>query len=283
VCVGAPGVVVVEFVWRDETASSESFRAGSVVISAFPSAGLATIVAAHYIIRALKLPRIGRLESPDLAPIAVVQGGEVNPMVRVYGRPDLALVVSEFPPTPPQANALARTVLESAELHRARMIVCLEGVVPHPLIDEEAEEESAESLAAVEDQAPEQVWVAYSRKDPAVLKAFEPTRAKVLEDGVIGGVSGGLLVQGLGRSVPVAVLLVSARIAEGLPDHRAGAALIETLDRLLPEIRIDTGPLRAQAEQIEKALRAALKARPTPSMGPGAETPLEKPSPSMYG
>jgi predicted ATP-grasp superfamily ATP-dependent carboligase len=279
--VGALEVIVVEFVWRDETTPSEGLGAGSVVISAFPSAGLATIVAAHYMIRALKLPRVGRFESPDLAPIAVVQGGEVNPMVRVYGRPNLALVVSEFPPTPSQANAIAHTILESAEVRRARMIVCLEGVVPHPVGDEEDEEEASGALTSDEEKTPEQVWVAYSRKDPAVLKAFEPTRAKVLEDGVIGGVSGGLLVQGLGRTVPVAVLLVSARVAEGLPDHRAGAALIETLDQLLPEIRIDTGPLRAQAEQIEKALRQALKARPT-SIGP-PETPLEKPAPSMYG
>jgi len=282
VSVGAPVVVVVEFVWRDEAPPSENFGMGSVVISAFPSAGLATIVAAHYIIRALKLPRVGRFESPDLSPIAIVQGGEVSPMVRAYGRPDLALVLSEFPPTTQQANALARTVLDNAERHRARMIVCLEGVVPHPAGEEEEEEGEEEgSVAPVGDQSPEQVWVAYSRKDPAVLKAFEPTRARVLEDGVIGGVSGGLLVQGLGRSVPVAVLLVSARVAGGLPDHRAGAALIETLDRLLPEIRIDTGPLRAQAEQIEKALRAALKARPAQSMGP-AEGPPSR-SPEMYG
>jgi predicted ATP-grasp superfamily ATP-dependent carboligase len=280
---GGPVAVVVEFVWHEEVSPSESFGAGSVVVSAFPSAGLATIVAAHYIIRALKLPRIGRFESPDLAPIAVVQGGEVNPMVRVYGGPNLALVVSEFPPTPSQANALARTILDRAEQHKSRMIVCLEGVVPHPVGgDEESEAEPDQSVAPIDDEAAEQVWVAYSRKDPAVLKAFQPTRAKVLEDGVIGGVSGGLLVQGLGHQVPVAVLLVSARVAEGLPDHRAGAALIETLDRLLPEIRIDTGPLRAQAEQIEKALRAALKSRPAPSME-AAEPAPTKPEPSMYG
>jgi predicted ATP-grasp superfamily ATP-dependent carboligase len=282
--VGGPVVVVVEFVWRDEAPPSENFGNASVVISAFPSAGLATIVAAHYMIRALKLPRVGRFDSPDLSPIAVVQGGQVNPMVRAYGRPDLALVVSEFPPTPQQANALARTILDNAERHRARMIVCLEGVVPHPggEEEEEEEEEPGAAVAPVADESPEQVWVAYSRKDPALLKAFEPSRARVLEDGVIGGVSGGLLVQGIGRSVPVAVLLVSARVAGGLPDHRAGAALIETLDRLLPEIRIDTGPLRAQAEQIEKALRAALKARPSQPMGPAAETGPSRP-PEMYG
>ena len=261
---------MVEFVWRDEVPAASGLGAGSVVISAFPSAGLATIVAGHYVVRALKLPRIGRFDSPDSSPIAIVQGGEVSPMVRAYGRPDLALVLSEFPPTPAQANALARTILDTAERHQARMILCLEGVVPNPTGDEETEEDGA--VASLEDQPPEQVWVAFSRKDPALLRAFEPAKARLLEDGVIGGVSGALLIQGIGRTVPVAVLLVSARVAEGLPDHRVGAALIETLDRLLPEIRIDTGPLRAQAEQIEKALRQAIKTRSAAQPAPSPET-----------
>ncbi len=156
------------------------------------------------------------------------------------------------------------------------MIIGFEGVVPHPAGDGESEDQES---AIAEEQSPEAVWVAYSRKDPPILKAFEPSKARLLEDGVIGGVSGALLVQGIGRSIPVAVLLVSARVAEGLPDHRAGAALIETLDRVLPELEIDTGPLRAQAEQIEKALRAVMKSHP--ASAPPTETPA--PTPGMYG
>jgi predicted ATP-grasp superfamily ATP-dependent carboligase len=266
----------MEFTWREEAPAAKTFGEGSVLVSAFPSAGLATTVAGHYMIRALSLPRIGRFESPDIAPIAVVQGGEVHPTIRVYGRSDLGLVLSEFPPSPSQANSIARTILDAAERHKARMIVGFEGVVPHPPGDEPAEEEES---AIAEEQSPEQVWVAYSRKDSNILKALEPAKVRPLEDGVIGGVSGALLVQGMGRSVPVAVLLVSARVAEGLPDHRAGAALIETLDRLLPEIEIDTGPLRAQAEQIEKALRAVMKSHPASVTPP--ETP--PPTPGMYG
>ncbi|MGP8076802.1 MAG: proteasome assembly chaperone family protein [Thermoplasmata archaeon] len=268
----------MEFTWREEAPASKDFGEGSVVVSAFPSAGLATTVAGHYMIRALSVPRIGRFESPDLSPIAVVQGGEVNPIIRVYGRSDLGLVLSEFPPSPSQANAIARTILEAAERHKARMIIGLEGVVPHPPGDDAPE---GEESAVAEEQSPEQVWVAFSRKEPAIVKAFEPAKARLLEDGVIGGVSGALLVQGIGRSIPVAVLLVSARVAEGLPDHRAGAALIESLDRVLPELRIDTGPLRAQAEQIEKALRAVMKSHPgnQPSTPPEAVTP----TPGMYG
>ncbi len=248
---------------------------GGVVVSSFPSAGLATTVAGHYIIRALKLPRVGRFDSPDLSPIAVVQGGEVHPTIRVYGRRELSLVLSEFPPTPSQANAIARTVLDAAEKRKARLIVCLEGVVPHPALEEE---EGAPPVPP-EAGAGEQVWVAFSRRDPSVVHAFEPTGARPLEEGVIGGVSGALLVQGIGRTIPVAVLLVSARAAEGLPDHRAGALLIEALDRLLPEIQIDTGPLRKQAEQIERMLRAAMRSRPST---PPPET--EEPGATgMYG
>lgn len=279
---------MVDFTWRDEAPAERNFGPNSVVLSAFPSAGLATIVAAHYVIRALKLPRIGRFDSPDIAPIAIVQGGEVSPMVRAYGRPDLALVVSEFPPTPSQANALAKTILDSAEHHRARLIIGLEGVVPNPEGDEEGAEADETSNAAVApgerdsppDASDEQVWVAYSRHDPAVLKAFGPTKVRPLEDGVIGGVSGALLAQGIGRNVPVAVLLVSARAAGGLPDHRAGAALIETLDRLLPEVQIDTRPLRAQAQQIEKALRAAMRNRAQATAAPPEDAAK---GPGMYG
>lgn len=267
----------MEFSWRDEVPPEANYGSGSVVLTAFPSAGLATIIAGHYMVRALKLPRIGRFDSPDLAPVAVVQAGEVNPTIRVYGHKGLALVLSEFPPSPSQANAVARTVLDNAERHQARAIICLEGVVPHPEDDEE------ESGGAEPESPVEQVWVTYARANTEFAKGFQAAGARQLEEGVIGGVSGALLVQGIGRSVPVAALLVSARIAEGLPDHRAGAALIETLDRLLPELKIDTGPLRAQAEQIEKALRAVMQRRPG-AAGPGEAPSEPEPTavPEMY-
>jgi uncharacterized protein len=264
----------MEFNWHDEVPPETAFGRGSVVLSAFPSAGLATTVAAHYILKVLDLPRIARFESPELPPIAVVSGGVVNPTIRAYGRPGLAVVLSEFPPTPSQANAIASTILDAAERHQARMVICLEGVVPHP-------EDGDTDPPGAEAPPDEQVWVAFAKQDPELAKTFAAARTRALEEGVIGGVSGAMLIRGMGRPVPIAVLLVSARVAEGLPDHRAGAALIEALDRLLPELKIDTRPLRAQAEQIEKALRAVMKSHSTASAAPAP--PSEAPaSPEMY-
>ena len=252
--------------WVEEAAGS-TLRPGSVLVTSFTSAGLDATVAAHYIVRSLNLPRVGQLESSDSAPIAVIQGGHVNPAVRVYAQTNFGVVVSEFPPLLASAAPLAEAILAAAESHRARMIVCLEGVVPHP-VDEEGETDGTES-----------VWFAASKEDPSTLTGFTAAGARRLEDGVIGGVSGALLVAGLRRTVPVVTLLVSSTVPEGFPDHRAGAALIEMLDRMLPEIRIDTKPLRTQAETIEKALRAAMRNRPKTAPDttePGA------PAPGMY-
>ncbi len=253
------------FVWRDEGAAV--LQPNAVILSCFPSAGLATTVAALYMVRALKLPRIGRFESPEMIPIAVIQGGEVNPPIRVYGRKDLAVILSEFPPTPSQASALATTISEGAAARKARWILGLEGVIPHPAGDDSGAE-----------PPDEKVWAAFSHRSPSLEKTFAPSGAVALEDGIIGGVSGALLVQGIGAPVPVAVLLVSARTGEGYPDHRAGATLIEAVDRILPEVRIDTGPLRAQAEEIEKALRSTMKAHASQ----GQRTPTADSPDEMY-
>lgn len=236
------------FLWRDEVPNPLSPDA--VVVCSFPSAGLATTVAAHYVVRALNLPRIGLFESAESTPVAVIQGGTVHPPVRVHGRPNLAVVLSEFPPSPAAADALARAILDGAEARKVRLVVAMEGVIPHP-VGEESEESS-------ESPPDEQRWSITSRADRELRELFLKAGARPLEDGVFGGVSGALLVRGISRRVPVAALVASARNLEVYPDHRAGAALIETLDRLLPELAIDTGPLREQAESIERMLRAAM-------------------------
>jgi predicted ATP-grasp superfamily ATP-dependent carboligase len=256
----------IEYHWVDED-GSDALHPGAILFTSFPSAGLAATVAAHYMIRTLNLPRVGLLDSRDSAPIAVIQAGRVNPPVRVYGRPKFGIVVSEFPPTPAAAGPIAEAILATARARQCRMVVCLEGVVPHP-VDAEPTEGAAQS-----------VWVVTSRPDAAFLKSFEAAGAKSLDDGIIGGVTGALLIAGLRSTIPVAALLVSAQGPEGFPDNRAGAALIEMLDRYLPELGIDTKPLVTQAEVIERALRAAMRNRPKSD---GEEPGATPPAPPIY-
>lgn len=253
--------------WLDEP-GSVPLGEGAVLLSSFPSAGLAPTVAAHFMVRSLNLPRIGLFDSPDSAPVAVVQSGRVHPPIRAYGRPGFGLVVSEFPPAIPSATSIAEAIVAGAEARHCRLLVCLEGAMPHP-------------TDATGPQSPdESLWYVLSRPDPSVSSRFEGAGARLLEDGVLGGVTGAMLVAGIRHQIPVAAALVSARTAEGFPDHRAGAALIEMLDKLLPELKIDTGPLRTQAEAIERALRAAMRGSARPEIG--APTSPEAADGSMY-
>ncbi|HEV2167115.1 MAG TPA: PAC2 family protein [Thermoplasmata archaeon] len=253
--------------WIDEGAPV--LEPGGIVISSFPSAGLAATVAAHYMVQSLALPRIGLVDSPDGSSIAIVQSGKVQPAVRIHGRKDLAVVLSELPVALSSGPEIARMILAGAQHRQARLVVGLEGVFPHPTSEPNPEPEE------------EHVWAALSRPDEALAASLRSARARLLEDGVIGGVSGALLVEGIRSAIPVSVLLVSARQSEeGFPDNRAGAALIETLDRLFPALRIDTGPLRTQAEMIERALRAALKSRAHRAPESEAPPPTE---PTIYG
>jgi predicted ATP-grasp superfamily ATP-dependent carboligase len=251
--------------WRDDTHVPNPIKPGAVVVSAFPSAGLATTVAAHYMIRALALPRIGILDSDDAPPLAIVQQGQVQPSIRVYGRSDLAIVMSEFPPQPNQIRPIADAILDSAERLQARFVLAIEGVVPHPM-GEEAEGPTTE--------VPEQqVWSVVADGQGSLAETLKQAEARPLTEGVIGGISGALLVLAQFRKMPVGGLLVSARDTDVFPDHRAGAALIEVIDRVLPDVQIDTKPLRTQAEVIERSLRAAMKNQKSP------ETPAVAPPP----
>ncbi|HZY70600.1 MAG TPA: PAC2 family protein [Thermoplasmata archaeon] len=245
------------FTWQDDGGAGPLPPHATVLVS-FPSVGFAATVAAHFMIRALDLPQVGTVDSDAFPPLAVVQAGRVQPPIRVHAKDDFAVVVSEFPVPLEQARALAGAILAGAEARKASLVLSVEGVVPHPVGPEE-------------NVADESVWAVTAKPDAALQDRFAKAGARKLEDGVLGGVSGALLVEGLRRAIPTSTLLVSARTVEGYPDHRAGAVLIETLDRLLPHLKIDTKPLRSQAEMIEKALRAALKARSAsdaPSEGP---------------
>jgi len=248
-------------VWRPEIGAVMP-DPGAVLLSCFPSAGLAPTVAGHYILQVLKLPRIGTFASEDLPPLAVIMGGRVNPPVRAYGTKDLVLVLSEFPLLPGLITPLATAIIGAATQLKVGRILGLEGVVPHP----------ADAADDTENVPPEEmVWYAGSGTPSQLPAEYKAAGVRTMSDGVIGGVSGALLVEGLTATIPVGALLVSATDA-GYPDHRAAAKLIEVIDQALPHVRIDTGPLRTQAEMIERALRAAAKSRePAPLAGPSPD------------
>ena len=80
----------------------------SVLIEAFPTVGLVSSIAGHFIIGQLKLEEIGTVSSRYFMPAAVIHNGVPSPPVRIYAGKkicgptescdQIAVIISEFMP-----------------------------------------------------------------------------------------------------------------------------------------------------------------------------------------
>jgi uncharacterized protein len=236
----------------------------SVLIEAFPTVGLVSSIAGHFIIEQLKLEEIGTISSRYFMPAAVIHNGMPSPPVRIYagkkicgpnGSCDqIVVIISEFMPAVNIIKPVADKILAWAQKKKCSYIVNLEGT--HGL----------------NPKKPKTYGVATTQKMKDILKKYNIEETK---EGMITGITGVLLFEGARLKRDVVCLLAEAH--SSFPDSRAAALLVEALDKMLPEIEMDTQPLYKEAEEIEQKIRAFIKqAQPTaPSTG---QLP-----PQMYG
>jgi uncharacterized protein len=236
----------------------------SVLIEAFPTVGLVSSIAGHFLVEQLKLEEIGTISSRYFMPAAVIHNGVPSPPVRIYAGKkicgstgecnQIVVIISEFMPSVDIIKPVANMILSWAQKKKCSHIVTLEGT--HSL----------------NPKKPKTYGVATTQKMNDILKKYAIEETK---EGMITGITGVLLFEGARLKQDVLCLLAEAH--SSYPDSRAAALLVETLDKMLPEIKIDTQPLYKEAEDIEQKIRSFIKqAQPT--------APSSVPLPSqMYG
>ncbi len=223
----------------------------SMLIEAFPTVGLVSSIAGHFIIDQLKLEEIGTISSRYFMPAAVIHNSSPSPPVRIYAGkkicgPDgscdqIVVIISEFMPPVEIVKQLGDAILAWAKKKKCSFIVSLEGT------------------HVIDPQLLKTHGVASTQKMKNALKTYGIEDTK---EGMITGVTGVLLYEGARLKRDVLCLLAEAHTS--YPDSRAAALLVETLDKMLPGIKIDTEPLYKEAEQIEQKIRAFMKqAQPT--------------------
>ena len=84
--------------------------------------------------------------------------------------------------------------------------------------------------------------------------AIESAGISFLETGIVSGVAGVLLNEGRWAKFQVIALLAEARAY--MPDAHAAAKLVQTADKLLPEVEIELAPLLEEAKELEAHLQA---------------------------
>jgi len=226
----------------------------ALLVMGFPSIGLVGSIATSHLIKSLQLREVGSILSPVFPPTAVVRDGVCASPVRIYlgdlvCGPDgscaqLSVVHSDIAPKPGSIAGLVQTLVSWANEHRARQIVCLEGLESDDLHSEE-------------------VRVFGAASDPSGLRLFERLGVTPLDNGLLTGIGGVALYVARATELPALCLLAATR--KDFPDARGAARLLEVLQPLVPLVSIDERPLYVQAqileatfrEQIERSSRAA--------------------------
>jgi len=225
----------------------------SMLVVAFPTVGLISSIAGHFIIDSLKLEEIGAIISKEFMPATVIHKSKASPPVRIYAGKkkcgpegsceQLVVIISEFMPPYNIIKPLADIILNWAENKGVKSIVALEGT---HAVGENKKELDVYGIASNESIKHE-------------LKKF---KIKDITEGMITGVNGVLLYQGVLSNKDVICLLSEAN--SKFPDSRAAGKLLGKLDVMLPQIKIDPKPLFKEAEEIEKRIKKYLKqSKPT--------------------
>ena len=200
-------------------------------------------------------------------PAAVIHKTKPSPPVRIYAGkkkcgPDgtckqIAVIISEFMPPMDIIKPLVDKIIDWADEKGCNTIVALEG------------------SHAAEGVTNKNLKVYGIGSNSEMKKLIKKYKIGETQEGMITGVTGVLLYEGVLRQRNVMCLLSEVHAA--FPDSRAAGKLIEKLDIMIPEIKIDPKPLYEEAEQIEQNLRKFMEqSKPT--------APTAQPIPShMYG
>ena len=197
----------------------------------FVGAGLAGTIAIDHMINELGMKEVGFLRSKHLPPSAVFMQGRLRHPFRIYSNDDgsICAIICEIIISKDGIYNIAMAILEWAEKKGSTEIIVLDGVA--------ASKHDGEAFFAAEVD---------------LCRIMEENDIKMIPQGFITGISGGILNECLIRKIRGVTLLVKAD--EMTPDPVAAATIIEAVNRLY-ETEIDTSNLKKQKKQLGVELR----------------------------
>jgi len=197
-----------------------------IVFAGFVGAGLVGPLAVGCMIDKLKMKEIAYLRSRHLPPSTVFMQGRLRHPFRLYSNDDgtVCAVICEIT-LPIGLHDIVKTILDWAEKNGSHEIVILDGVAS-------ATHDDKAFCAAEED----------------LCRVMENNDIKMIPQGFITGVAGGLLNECLVRKIQGVTLLVKAN--DKGPDPLAAATLVEAANRAYG-MSIDTSSLRKEKKRID--------------------------------
>jgi len=197
-----------------------------IVFAGFVGAGLVGTLAVGCMIDKLKMKEIAYLRSRHLPPSSVFMQGRLRHPFRLYSTDDgtICAVICEIT-LPSGLHDIVNTILDWAEKKGSHEIVILDGVASTSHDDK-----------------------AFCAAEEDLCRVMEDSDIKMIPQGFITGVAGGLLNECLVRKIQGVTLLVKAN--DSGPDPLAAATLVEAVNRAY-SMSVDTSSLRKEKKRID--------------------------------
>jgi uncharacterized protein len=157
----------------------------------------------------------------------------------------IGVFLTEFTPLPTMARSIAIKLIDWCKEQKIRRIISMEGL---PM---DVECKSGESIEQIKTKV-----FGVGSTDTA-RKELKDAKIELIETGIIHGVSAVLLNEGRWKNYNVITVLAEACI--NLPDSIAAAKILEAVDKLIPEIKIETKPLYEESKKLENYLKTLRK------------------------
>ena len=202
-----------------------------VIFAGFVGAGLVGTISVDYIINKLNMNEIGFLRSKYLPPSTVFMQGRLRHPFRLYANNDgtICAIICEIIISREGLYTIASSILDWAEKNGSNEIVILDGVA--------SDKHDKKAFCAAEVD---------------LCRVMEEHGIKMIPQGFITGISGGILNECLIRKIKGVALL--AKADESMPDTLAAVTLIDAINRLYG-IDVDTKDLKKQRNQIGSELK----------------------------
>ena len=219
----------------------------AVAIVGFPSIGLVSSIASNFMSRELGLELVAGIESPEFPPYTVIQNGVPMPQMRIFSGfrepkdeddggidcEDIAIITSEFVSKVEHMYPIAIALLDWFEENGIKTVITLDGI---PLF------------------APDEYEIMGTGSTEKAREIMEKYQIEPFSDGMIRGISGVMLYNGSLRGMDIITILGSAR--SDIPDPIGAAKLLEPIQRMIPEIKLDMEPLYQEASDLNRRLSA---------------------------
>lgn len=198
-----------------------------IVFAGFVGAGLAGSLSVGYIIEKLKMQEVAYMRSKYLPPSTVFIQGRLRHPFRFYSNKEgtICAVICEITLRMEGLYTLVAAILDWAEQKGSNEIVILDGVETDKPHDKKA----------------------YCAAEEDLCRIMEDKGIKMIPQGFITGIPGGILNECILRKIQGVTLLVKA--SHQSPDTVAAATLVEAVNKAY-QTNIDTKDLLNQKEKI---------------------------------